>query len=80
MRQRLGLAQAIMEKPGLLILDEPFNGLDAEGVEQMRQCLLSLRQKNTTILMASHAREDIEILCDRVFTMEHGKIAPSDNT
>lgn len=75
MRQRLGLAQAIMEKPNLLILDEPFNGLDIEGVEEMRECLLELKKAGKTILIASHSREDITVLCDEVYEMRHGKIS-----
>jgi ABC-2 type transport system ATP-binding protein len=74
MRQRLGLAQAIMEDPKLLILDEPFNGLDNEGVEEMRRCLLGLKKKGTTILLASHSKEDVGVLCDEVYQMEHGRI------
>lgn len=73
MRQRLGLAQAIMEDPRLLILDEPFNGLDSEGLNDMRNCLLSLKKKGTTILLASHSKEDLELLCDKVYLMEKGK-------
>lgn len=72
MRQRLGLAQAIMENPSLLILDEPMNGLDQKGVEEMRQLLLSFQKKGTTILLASHSREDIAILCHTVREMEGG--------
>lgn len=74
MRQRLGLAQAIMENPAILILDEPFNGLDKEGVGEMRMYLLDLRRQGKTILIASHSAEDISILCDTVHEMEHGKI------
>ena len=74
MRQRLGLAQAIMEDPKLLILDEPFNGLDNEGVLDMRKCLLGLKEKGTTILLASHSKEDIGVLCDSVFEMDKGRI------
>ena len=66
MRQRLGIAQAIMEHPKLLILDEPMNGLDAQGVEDIRRLLLQLRADGTTILLASHDTEDIEALCDTV--------------
>ena len=63
MRQRLGLAQAIMEDPELLILDEPMNGLDNQGVEDIRRLLLGLKEKGKTILLASHNREDIAVLC-----------------
>ena len=72
MRQRLGIAQAIMEHPKILILDEPFNGLDKKGVEEMRQLLLKQKEEGKTILLASHSAEDIEILCDEVFEMEMG--------
>ena len=74
MRQRLGIAQAIMENPHILILDEPMNGLDWQGVEDVRELLLGLRMEGKTILLASHSREDIEILCDEVYEMEHGVI------
>lgn len=74
MRQRLGLAQAIMEDPKVLILDEPFNGLDKEGVAEMRQYLLRLKEAGKTILLSSHSSEDIELLCDKVFEMDHGKL------
>ena len=73
MRQRLGIAQAIMEDPQLLILDEPFNGLDKHGVEEMREYFLSLKKKGKTILLTSHNTEDIEYLCDTVVEMDHGK-------
>ena len=66
MRQRLGIAQAI-------ILDEPFNGLDKHGVEEMREYFLSLKKKGKTILLTSHNTEDIEYLCDTVVEMDHGK-------
>lgn len=72
MRQRLGLAQAIMENPDLLILDEPMNGLDKDGVADMRKYLLDLKEQGKTILIASHSSEDIEILCDTVCEMDKG--------
>lgn len=72
MRQRLGIAQAIMEDPELLILDEPFNGLDKHGVKEIRSLLLQEKEKGKTILLASHNSEDIRILCDRVFEMDAG--------
>ena len=74
MRQRLGLAQAIMENPDLLILDEPMNGLDKEGVQDMRQYLLDLKSQGKTILIASHSAEDIDTLCDTVCEMDKGKL------
>ncbi len=75
MRQRLGLAQAIMENPDILILDEPMNGLDKKGVEEMRQLLLSFREQGKTILLCSHSGEDIDILCDTVREMEAGVLS-----
>ena len=72
MRQRLGLAQAIMENPELLILDEPMNGLDKDGVKDMRQFLLDLKAQGKTILIASHSAEDIDALCDTVCEMDKG--------
>lgn len=74
MRQRLGLAQAIMEDPELLILDEPMNGLDKDGVKDMRKYLLDLKEQGKTILIASHSAEDIEVLCDTVHEMDKGNI------
>ena len=70
MRQRLGIAQAIMENPNVLILDEPFNGLDKHGVEEMRQLLKELKAQGKAILLASHNARDIEELCDVVHDME----------
>lgn len=70
MRQRLGIAQAIMENPNVLILDEPFNGLDKHGVEEMRQLLKELKKEGKAILLASHNARDIEELCDSVHDME----------
>lgn len=72
MRQRLGIAQAIMEEPDILILDEPFNGLDKNGVEEMRKLLLKLNKDGKTIIMASHSAEDIKILCTEVYEMDAG--------
>ena len=74
MRQRLGLAQAIMENPDLLVLDEPMNGLDKDGVSDMREYLLDLKSQGKTILIASHSAEDIDILCDTVCEMDKGRL------
>ena len=73
MRQRLGIAQAIMENPNLIIFDEPMNGLDKKGIEDVKELLLKLKGDGKTILMASHYAEDMEI-CDEVFQMEDGKL------
>ena len=72
MRQRLAIGQAIMENPDILVLDEPMNALDEEGVEEIRQLLLKYRQLGRCILITSHNREDIEILCDEVFEIKSG--------
>ena len=72
MRQRLGIAQAIMEDPEFLILDEPFNWLDHRGAAEIRKILLEQKEQGKTILLASHNGEDIRILCDRVFEMDGG--------
>lgn len=74
MRQRLGLAQAMMENPSVLVLDEPMNGLDKHGVEEVRQLLLSLRKQGKLLVIASHNGEDIRILCDEVYELDNGKI------
>ena len=72
MRQRLGIAQAIMENPSLLILDEPLNGLDKHGVQEMRALIKGLRDEGKTILLASHNQGDIDELCDTVCEMDGG--------
>ena len=72
MRQRLGIAQAIMEDPAILILDEPMNGLDKNGVSEMRELFRSLKNDGRTILIASHNAADIEALCDTVCEMDAG--------
>lgn len=72
MRQRLGIAQAIMEDPEILILDEPMNGLDNAGVQDIRALLLGLKTQGKTILLASHNHEDIAALCDTVHEMDGG--------
>ena len=72
MRQRLGIAQAIMEDPSLLILDEPLNGLDKHGVAEMRKLIKGLKEQGKTILLASHNQGDIDELCDTVCEMDAG--------
>lgn len=72
MKQRLGLAQALMENPDILILDEPMNALDSNGVEDIRMVLLKMKENGKLIIIASHVRDDIDILCDEVHGMEGG--------
>ena len=74
MRQRLGIAQAVMEDPSILILDEPFNGLDHRGVEEIRKLLKDLKEEGKTMILASHNAEDINILCDEVYEMDAGNL------
>lgn len=73
MRQRLGIAQAIMEKPELIILDEPMNGLDKHGINIVKELLLRLKKEGRTIILASHYAEDMEI-CDEIYEMDAGSI------
>lgn len=74
MRQRLGIAQAVMENPNILILDEPTNGLDEDGVEWFRQFILAQKEQGKLILLASHSKEDIELLSDEIFYIEKGRL------
>ena len=74
MRGRLGIAQAIMENPDYLILDEPFNGLDQDGVEDVHQLLQKLKKEGKCILLASHSATDISKACDEVYKIKEGKI------
>ena len=72
MRQRLGIAQAIMEDPSILILDEPLNGLDKTGAAHMRALIRELRTQGKTVILASHNQTDIDELCDTVCEMDAG--------
>lgn len=74
MKQRLGLAQAIMEDQPVMVLDEPFNALDEESVLEMRQVLRSFVEDGRTLIMTSHQREDIEILCDEAYRLRQGRV------
>ena len=75
MRQRLGIAQAILHKPNLLILDEPTNGLDPEGMKEMRELLLTLAKKEKmAILISSHNLAELDNLCNKVSIIKNGKI------
>ena len=74
MRQRLGIAQALMEHPETLILDEPMNGLDNECVALVRGILADLKKQGKTILLVSHNAEDIRVLCDVIYEMDKGRV------
>lgn len=75
MRQRLGIACAIMERPRLLVLDEPFNGLDVDGYELMRSIILEEKRKGTLIILACHNREELENLSDVIYKVEQGRFS-----
>lgn len=75
MKQKLRIGQAIMEEQELIILDEPTNGLDEVSVENIRNIIKDLKKKNKLILIASHNKDDLKLLCDKVFKIEAGKIA-----
>lgn len=75
MRQRLGIACAIMEHPQLLVLDEPFNGLDVDGYELVKRIILEEKHKGTLIVLACHSREDLEDLSDVIYKVEQGRFS-----
>ncbi|HOJ84724.1 MAG: ABC transporter ATP-binding protein [Dethiobacteria bacterium] len=77
MKQRLGIAQAIMENPKLLVLDEPTNSLDSEGVTIFRNLIMDFREEGKTILLTSHNMQEIEALCDAIFHIDNGSIISS---
>ena len=74
MKQRLAIAQAIMENPKILLLDEPMNGLDKNGVQEIRELLLDLKKQDKTIVLVSHNQEDIRVLCDELYEIENGML------
>ncbi|TCK90541.1 ABC-2 type transport system ATP-binding protein [Natranaerovirga hydrolytica] len=74
MKQRLGIAQAIMENPKILILDEPMNALDIDGVNLIRDLLINFKNKGGTILITSHNQDDLDSMCDITFQMDNGKL------
>ncbi|MEG0742691.1 MAG: ABC transporter ATP-binding protein, partial [Clostridia bacterium] len=73
MRQRLGIAQAVMDEPPVLLLDEPLNGLDQASVERTYDLLRGLRDKGKIIILASHHKQDIDKLCDEVLDFDDGR-------
>lgn len=74
MKQRLNIAQAIFEKPHIILLDEPTNAIDDEGVELVQQILLEEKKRGATIILASHIKEDLQHLCDVALKMSEGKL------
>lgn len=74
MKQKIGIIQALMEEPDLIVLDEPFNALDEESVETLRKLLLEQKQKGKLIMITSHHKEDISVLCDVVYRVSAGAV------
>ena len=78
MKQRIAIAQAVMEKPDVIMLDEPTNSLDEAGVEAIRQLIMEEKKRGAVILLASHNQEDIRILADCIYRIDKGKIVCSE--
>lgn len=78
MKQKLGIAQVLMENPQILILDEPFNGLDDESAKNIRQILLEEKKKGKLIILATHLKEDIELLCDELYKFDDGVVTKEE--
>ena len=78
MRQRLGLAAALLRRPRLLVLDEPTNGLDPQGIHEIRELLLELNAGGTTVFVSSHLLTEVEQLCTRVGVLDRGRLVLQD--
>ena len=74
MKQKLGIAQVLMEDPEILILDEPFNGLDENSIKNIRKNLLKEKEKGKLIILATHDKEDIKVLCDEIYKFNDGTV------
>lgn len=79
MRQRLGLASALLRQPALLVLDEPTNGLDPQGIREVRELLLRLNAQGTTVFLSSHLLSEVEALCTRIAVMDRGRMVLQDD-
>ena len=78
MRQRLGLAAALLRRPRLLVLDEPTNGLDPSGIREIRELLLALNREGTTVFLSSHLLSEVEALCTRIGVLDRGRLVLQD--
>ena len=74
MKQRLAIAQAIMEEQNILLFDEPMNGLDSDGIEQIKKLFYNLKEQGCIILIACHNRDDLEEICDSIYEMKKGNL------
>jgi ABC-2 type transport system ATP-binding protein len=79
MRQRLGIASALLRRPDLLVLDEPTNGLDPQGIIEVRDLLIRLNEHGTTVFLSSHVLAEVEALCTRVGIMDHGRLVAQES-
>lgn len=79
MKQRLAIAQAVMERPDVIMLDEPTNGLDEDGVKQIRTLIQEERSRGAMVLLASHNREDIRVLADHSYRIKDGAVVPQED-
>jgi ABC-2 type transport system ATP-binding protein len=79
MRQRLGIASALLRKPRLLILDEPTNGLDPRGIKEIRELLITLNEGGTTVFLSSHLLAEVEQLCTRIGVVDRGRLVLEDD-
>jgi ABC-2 type transport system ATP-binding protein len=78
MRQRLGIAGALLRRPRLLVLDEPTNGLDPQGILEVRDLLVQLNENGTTVFLSSHVLSEVEALCTRVGVMDRGRLVAQE--
>ncbi len=78
MRQRLGLAAALLRRPELLVLDEPTNGLDPQGIHEIRDLLLQLNREGTTVFLSSHLLAEVEQMCTRIGVLDRGRLVLQD--
>lgn len=74
MKQKLGIACALMENPDLIILDEPFNGLDEKSITVVKELILERKQKGALCILSCHDQNELELLCDKIYVIEHGQI------